>query len=100
MIDFFDKTPVGQIMNKFTKDLDSIENGQAGILSNMMTSFYKLLQVFIISLFVIRWYALLIPPILLLSLKTLKSAQKPLKISVNLSSAAKSPILQHFTSSA
>ena len=50
---FFDVTPVGRIMNKFSKDLSSIESQQGGLMNLLMTSGYRLIQVFAVSVYAV-----------------------------------------------
>lgn len=92
---YFDVTPVGRIMNKFSKDLNAIESSQGGMMSMLMRNFYQLVQVFVVAVFAVRWIGLILPLVLFVAFLLVKKAIPSIRETVRISSMTKSPLLSY-----
>jgi ATP-binding cassette subfamily C (CFTR/MRP) protein 1 len=92
---YFDVTPVGRILNKFSKDLNGLETQFAWMLSATMTNFYQLIQVFIVAIFAVKWIGVALPFLLVISYLLVSRATNALKETVRLFSTTNSPILSY-----
>lgn len=93
---YFDVTPVGRILNKFSKDLNGLETQSGWMLSATFSNFYSLIQVFIVAIFAVKWIGLVLPFVLVLSTMLVSRASNALKETVRLFSTSNSPILSYF----
>ena len=62
---YFETTPIGRIMNKFSRDLNALEMQQGWMMGMLFANFYALLQVFIVAIFAVKWIGIAIPVVLL-----------------------------------
>lgn len=92
---YFDVTPAGRIMNKFSKDLDSIESTQGGMLSMIMGNFFRLIQVFAVAIFAVYWIGAILPIIFMLAFCLVIKVVPAIRETVRLSSTTKSPLLSY-----
>ena len=61
---YFDTTPIGRIINRFTKDLTPIEIILVYLIGSLYLNFYTLMSVLIMAVIVVPWIALFFPLIL------------------------------------
>lgn len=92
---YFDVTPVGRIMNKFSKDLNSIEASQGGMMSMILQNVYRLIQVFAVAVFAVNWIGPIIPVVFLISFYLVNKAVPSIRETVRISSMTKSPLLSY-----
>ncbi|KAF9419736.1 hypothetical protein BGZ94_009323 [Podila epigama] len=93
---FFDTTPLGRIMNRFTKDIETVDQEVAPIASNLMFDFLGTMTVVLMISFVTPQFlfAAFFISILFVIMATLYlRTSRELK---RLESIAKSPIFSHF----
>ncbi|KAK9470277.1 uncharacterized protein V1510DRAFT_440956 [Dipodascopsis tothii] len=93
---FFDATPIGRIMNRFSKDMETIDQETGPVLVVMMHSFYTVLVVvalivLIIPVFIIAAVSIIILFIVIVNL--FLSTNRELK---RMEAVTRSPIYQHF----
>lgn len=62
---YFDTTPLGRLVSRFSKDLSVIESTLVFEIGSGYVSFYNLLTVFAIAAFVVPWILLIFPFVLL-----------------------------------
>ena len=92
---YFDVTPVGRIMNKFSKDLNAIEASQGGMMSLVLQNFYRLIQVFAVAIFAVSWIGAILPVVLMVAFFLVKQAIPSIRETVRISSMTKSPLLSY-----
>lgn len=96
---YFDTTPIGRIMNRFSKDLQLIEvmfNYQIG---GLYVSAYLTLSIIILSIVVVPWIALLYPFIIFIIAVLFKLTIAANKEVNRVESLTKSPLLSFLTES-
>ena len=71
---YFDTTPLGRILNKFSKDLNQLETDFGYNIGNVYIMFFCLMYSVIISIYSLAWLGFLIPFILLIGFMILKKA--------------------------
>ena len=71
---YFDTTPLGRILNKFSKDLNQLETDFGYNIGNVYIMFFSLMYSVIISIYSLAWLGFLIPFILLIGFMILKKA--------------------------
>jgi ABC-type multidrug transport system fused ATPase/permease subunit len=64
---YFDVTPVGRIMTKFSDNLNVLSNSFGLMLGGSMAYFNQMIQVFIIAILAVKWVGVFLPLLLLIS---------------------------------
>jgi ABC-type multidrug transport system fused ATPase/permease subunit len=96
---YFDTTPIGRIMNRFSKDLQLIEvmfNYQIG---GLYVALYITLSIVVLSICVVPWIALVYPFMTLIILFLFKITISANKEVNRIESLTKSPLLSYLTES-
>ena len=92
---FFDKTPVGRIINRFSNDLHCLDLEMPFMIGNALMAFWRLMGIFALTISLIYWSAFPIPFVLASSLIYLHfylQLQRQLK---RIEKISRSPILQY-----
>lgn len=92
---YFDTTPIGRILNKFSKDLNQVESGFSYILGGIYAMTFTLMYSVVIGIIALPYIALLLPVIFLISYVIIARSKNGIKESVRLVSTTKSPLLSH-----
>lgn len=58
---FFDITPIGRLLNKFSSDLNELSAWMAMLYGSELNFFYALLQVVIIAAVAVYWFIVIFP---------------------------------------
>jgi len=58
---YFDTTPTGRIMNRFSKDLTTIEQNLPYLFGSFYINVYILISIFVIAAIVVDWVAVIFP---------------------------------------
>ena len=66
---FFDDTPIGRILNKFSKDLSLVEFELAWEVGNFLAMVYQALAIVIVAVIVVKWILVLLPFLMYASYK-------------------------------
>lgn len=64
---YFDVTPLGRILNKFTKDLNNFETQMGWLMGAMLMNSYSLVQVMIVAIYAVPTVGMVIPFIIFFS---------------------------------
>mmetsp|Transcript_31687 Transcript_31687/g.48507 ORF Transcript_31687/g.48507 Transcript_31687/m.48507 type:complete len:225 (-) Transcript_31687:919-1593(-) len=92
---YFDVTPIGRVLNKFSKDLNAIENQmpwQVGVFFVMLMS---LLQTCSLAIYAFKWFLAILPFIFIIAFKIVSKVAKAIGETVRLQSTTKSPTLSY-----
>lgn len=90
---YFDTTPIGRILNKFSKDLNQVEASYGWIMGTIWALVFTLLQTLVIAIVALPWVAFLLPVLVLISWSIIRRAKVAIKESVRLVSTTKSPLI-------
>ncbi|CAL5444219.1 unnamed protein product [Camellia sinensis] len=93
-INFFDQTPSGRILNRFSSDLYTIDDALPFILNSLLANFVGLLGIAIVLSYVQVMFLLLLLPFWYIYSKLQKSTSRELR---RLDSVSRSPIYASFT---
>ena len=95
-VSFFDQTPVGRIVNRFTSDFNTIDRQIADNFVGVARALLDLVSSFAVIIAVLPIFILWIAPMLLLYWNVQSRYRKTARELKRLSSNARSPIFQHF----
>ncbi|ESO85415.1 hypothetical protein LOTGIDRAFT_183817 [Lottia gigantea] len=94
---FFDTTPLGRIVNRFSSDIYSIDDSLPFILNIFLAQAYGIFGTIIITCYGLPWFAIILVPLGLLYYKIQKYYRQTSRELKRISSVTLSPIYAHFT---
>ncbi|XP_067681975.1 ATP-binding cassette sub-family C member 10-like [Haliotis asinina] len=98
-VSFFDVTPIGRIINRFSSDLYSIDDSLPFILNIFLAQSYGILGTLVITCYGLPWFAILLVPLGLLYYKIQHFYRHTSRKLKRISSVTLSPIYAHFSES-
>lgn len=96
-IQFFDVTPLGRILNRFSSDTYTIDDSLPFILNIFLSCLAGLLGSLIVSLYALPWLGLIIAPLVPIYFDIQNKYRNSSRDIKRLSSNALSPLYAHFT---
>lgn len=96
---YFDVTPIGRILNRFSKDINTLDEGIGWTIDSVNKAFWLLQYSLIVSIFTVWQTVLLIPLIFCWAFCIIRAAAAAIKETVRLEATTKSPVLSHFQES-
>ena len=65
---YFDTTPLGRVLNRFSKDLSVVESTMVYEIGTGYVNFYNLLSIFAVAAFAVPWILLFVPVVLFVAI--------------------------------
>jgi ABC-type multidrug transport system fused ATPase/permease subunit len=96
---YFDVTPIGRILNKFSKDLSMIELQLGWQIGSVFVCFFFALTIIIMSAIVVYWILLILPILLFISAKIYTYSINSYRETTRIESLTKSPLLSFLSES-
>ena len=96
---YFDITPIGKTLNKFSKDMVDLECGLGWCINGNMSCVYSIIQVIFISTYAVYQVSILYPIMAIVSYFIMKKSIISIKETARLSSTTKSPHVSFLTES-
>ena len=94
---FFDVTPIGRILNKFSKDLSEVEFELAWEVGNFLAMIYQALGILLVAVIVVKWIILILPLIGYAAYKLYINSISSFRETTRVESLTRSPLLSLFS---
>ena len=89
-------TPIGRILNRFSKDLSAVERELSWLFGSLLAMVYQTLSVIIVAVIVVKWILILLPLLIYISFKLYTSSIRSIRETTRVESLTKSPLLSFF----
>ncbi|XP_060564564.1 ATP-binding cassette sub-family C member 10-like isoform X2 [Ruditapes philippinarum] len=96
-VSFFDVTPIGRIVNRFSTDVFSIDDSLPFIMNIFLAQIYGILGTIVVTCYGLPWFAVLLLPLGLLYYKIQNYYRHTSREIKRISSVTLSPIYAHFS---
>lgn len=93
---FFDSTPVGRILQRFSRDVESVDIHLQWSFNHTIHALFQITISFLLIVFVLPWLILFLLPVLLIYYKTQNDYRRVAREVKRLDSVARSPRYAHF----
>jgi ATP-binding cassette subfamily C (CFTR/MRP) protein 1 len=90
---YFDVTPIGRILNRFSKDLNVLETQIQWSFSGFLAMIYQAVSVLIVAAIVVKWILLLLPLLIYLVIRLYMNSIASFRETARIESMTKSPLL-------
>jgi len=90
---YFDVTPIGRILNKFSKDLTTIDTQLVWMIGSLMATFYINVSIMIVAVMSVPWILLIAPIILFIAIKLYRYSIASYRETARIESITKSPLI-------
>lgn len=92
---YFDTTPIGRILNRFSKDLTLLDTQFGFTFSSTIALGYALVYTIMVAIIAVPWTALMLPFIFAWSFCIVRRVNKAIRQTTRLEATTKSPVLSH-----
>ena len=96
-VTFFDTTPMGRILNRFSSDLCAVDDSLPFILNILLANVFGLLGVLLVISYGLPWVLVLLLPLALLYHRTQRFYRHTSRELKRLCSVTLSPVYSHFS---
>uniref|UniRef100_A0A674PL73 ATP-binding cassette, sub-family C (CFTR/MRP), member 10 n=1 Tax=Takifugu rubripes TaxID=31033 RepID=A0A674PL73_TAKRU len=96
-VTFFDTTPMGRILNRFSSDLYSVDDSLPFILNILLATVFNLLGMLVVMSYGLPWVLLALPPLAIFYYRTQDFYRQTSRELKRLCSLTLSPIYSHFS---
>jgi ATP-binding cassette, subfamily C (CFTR/MRP), member 1 len=96
---YFDVTPIGRILNRFSKDMNTLDEGIGWTIDSVNKAFWLLMYSLIVAMLTVWHTALLLPVIFCWAYCIIRRCAAAIKETSRLEATTKSPVLSHFQES-
>ena len=90
---FYDVTPIGKILNRFSKDLQVMDQQLCFIIGSFLACFYQAIAAVVVAVYVVPYIIVVVGIMLFASIFVFKMVIKGYKECYRLDAVTKSPIL-------
>lgn len=98
-MEFFESTPSGRIINRFSKDIDATERGIPDSFKTLQRCFFQVLTTIIVISVSTPYFMLVLIPIVIIYVLIQRYFVASMRQLKRMDSASKSPIFSHFSES-
>jgi ABC-type multidrug transport system fused ATPase/permease subunit len=92
---YFDVTPIGRILNKFSKDLSVIETNLSYIIGSLLGLFYQSIAILVVASLAVYWILLILPVLIYLTVKLYQQSISSYRETNRIESITKSPLISY-----
>lgn len=96
-VTFFDTTPMGRLLNRFSSDLYTVDDSMPFVLNIMLATAFNLLGVLVVISYGLPWVLLLLLPLAVFYFRTQAFYRHTSRELKRLSSLTLSPVYSHFS---
>ncbi|XP_071962252.1 ATP-binding cassette sub-family C member 10-like [Antedon mediterranea] len=94
---FFEETPIGRLINRFSSDVYSVDKDLPFMLNIFLAQLYGVLGTVVITCYTLPWFILVLVPILIVYYLIQKYYRKTSRELKRITSVTRSPIYAHFS---
>ena len=98
-MEFFESTPIGRIINRFSKDIEAVERSIPDSFRMLSRCFFHVLFTMLVIVYSTPWFLVALVPIVIIYVLVQRYFVRSMRQLKRLESASKSPIFSHFSES-